>query len=95
LKLLHHSGRKQTAQREGKSVVNNSLQFFFFFASKAHIEGDIPPRDTNGSDIKKSKQVRKIKMEKFCGQFTSAFLLFEAGLKPFMKTGIYVLLDWL
>lgn len=52
-------------------------------------------RDTNGSDIKKSKQVRKIKMEKFCGQFTSAFLLFEAGLKPFIKTRIYVLLDWI
>lgn len=51
--------------------------------------------DTNGSDIKKSKQVRKIKMEKFCGQFTSAFLLFEAGLKPFTKTRIYVPLDWI
>lgn len=49
--------------------------------------------DTNGSDITKSKQVRKIKMEKFCGQFTSAFLLFEAGLKPFIQTRIYVLLD--
>lgn len=34
-------------------------------------------------------------MEKFCGQFASAFLLFEAGLKPFMKTGIYVPLDWM
>lgn len=51
--------------------------------------------DTNGSDITKSKQVRKIKMEKFCGQFTSAFLLLEAGLKPFIKTRIYVLLDWI
>lgn len=33
-------------------------------------------------------------MEKFCGQFTSAFLLFEAGSKAFIKTKIYVLLDW-
>ena len=66
-----------------------------FFASKARIEGDIPVHDTNGSDIKKSKQVRKIKMEKFCGQFTSAFLLFEAGLKPFIKTRIYVPQDWM
>lgn len=80
-------------------MLNNSLQFFSFSffssASRAHIEGDIPAHDTNGSDIKKSKQVRKIKMEKFCGQFASAFLLFEAGLKPFMKTGIYVPLDWM
>lgn len=80
-------------------MLNNSLQFFsfsfFFSASRAHIEGDIPAHDTNGSDIKKSKQVRKIKMEKFCGQFASAFLLFQAGLKPFMKTGIYVLLNWM
>lgn len=75
-------------------MVNNSLHKYFF-ASKAHIEGDIPAHDTNGSDIKKSKQVRKIKMEKFCGQFTSAFLLFEAGLKPFIKTRIYVPLDWM
>lgn len=77
-------------------MVNNSLQkYIFFFASKAHMEGDIPAHDTNGSDIKKSKQVRKIKMEKFCGQFTSAFLLLAAGLKPFIKTRIYVSRDWI
>lgn len=57
----------------------------FFFASKALIEGDIPVYDTNGSDIKKSKQSKKNKDGKILWSVHKCFFIVWGRVKAFYK----------